>query len=139
MQRTSEQQELIDSALAAGQRRIVRDFTPEQLAEWRQAVAEEEAAKEETIAGLRRMQAAEAEPGFFGDLRRAVSARLVAAHKQGRPPSTEPLGIDAQRLEAFREGALSLTDDELRRLIDALGLQLVQPIPRPRDRQESPA
>jgi len=138
-QRTPEQQKQIDEAIQAGERRVMTDFTPEQSAQWRAAADEEEASRPETIKSIRRMREAAQEPGVFGDLRRAISARLLAEHRQGRPPSTEPLSIDARRLEEFREGVAPLPADDLRRLIEILGLQLVQAIPPVHDRQETPA
>jgi len=72
MQLTPEQQEQVRQAKAAGQRRVHLRFTPEQRNAWQAAVEEELAAKDENIAHLRKVRAAAEQPGFFGDLRRAI-------------------------------------------------------------------
>ncbi len=72
MQLTPEQQEQVRQAKAAAERRVHLRFTPEQRSEWRAAVEEELAAKDENIAHWRKVHAEAELPGFFGDLRRAV-------------------------------------------------------------------
>ena len=105
-------------------RRINVEFTPEQREAWRKAVEEEEANKEATIAHHRRIMAAAAEPGFLGDLRRAINAsgrRVVALPKE--------IGVDARLLDDFRAGEAELPAAAIARLVDALGLRLMQEIP----------
>ncbi len=105
-------------------RRLNIEFTPEQREAWRQAVAEEEANKEATIAHHRRIMAAAAEPGFLGDLRRAINAsgpRAITLPKE--------IGVDARLLDNFRADEAELPADALARLVDALGLRLMQEIP----------
>lgn len=62
MQLTPEQQEQVRQARAAGERRLHLRFTPDQRSEWRAAVEEELAAKEENIAHLRKVQAEAEQP-----------------------------------------------------------------------------
>lgn len=72
MQRTPEQDEQLKKAKAAGTQRVALCFTPEQKAEWRAAVEQEMAGKEENIAHFRKIKSAAEQPGFFGDVRRAI-------------------------------------------------------------------
>ncbi len=124
MNRTPEQLQELEAAIAAGKRRIVREFTPAQREAWRRAVEEEEANKEATIAHHRRIMAAAAEPGFLGDLRRAINAsghRVITLPKE--------IGVDGRLLDDFRAGEAELPADIIARLVDTLGLRLMQEIP----------
>ncbi len=105
-------------------RRLSIEFTLEQREAWRKAVEEEEANKEATIAHHRRIVAAAAMPGFFGDLRRAINA---SGHRVITLP--EEIGIDARLLDDFRAGEADLSPNAIARLVDALGLRLMQEIP----------
>ena len=86
---------------------------------------EELAGKEENIAHLRKIQAAAEQPGFFGDLRRAI----VASRRSVDELSAE-IGVDQRLLSDFRAGDTELPAAALERLVDTLGLRLMQEIPR---------
>lgn len=126
MQLTPEQREQVDAARAAGQRRVMLEFTPEQKADWQTAVDSALAEKDQVIADFHRMRAAEAEETFSGRLRRAITA------SRSNPKSlAEQIGVDWQLLADFRCGDATLPTDVLDRLITALGLRLMQEIPAP--------
>ena len=125
MQLTPEQQEQVRQAKAAGDTRVTIGFTTEQKSEWVTAVEQELAGKAENIAHLRKIKAAANLPGFFGDVRRAIalSRRPVDA-------LAAEIGVDWRVLSDFRAGDAELPSAVLERLIDALGLRLMQEIPR---------
>jgi hypothetical protein len=100
--------------------RIMIQFTPEQKEEYERAVEEEEASREANIAFVKRMDAATDEPGFSGDLRRAIRS----SRRDQRELARE-LGIEVQLLEAFRAGDAALPSDVVDRLVALLGLKLV--------------
>jgi len=121
MKLTSEQQAEVERQRREnlGQRVMIQ-FTPEQAAEYRRAVAEEEAAREANIAAVKKKDAAAAKPGFSGDLRRAINASRTDIRELSRE-----LGVDARLLEAFRRGDAPLPSDAVDRLVALLGLKLV--------------
>ena len=125
MQLTPEQQQQVLQAKANGDKRLTIQFTPEQRAEWTAAVQEELAGKEENIAHFRKLQAAAQQPGFFGDIRRAIvlSRRPVDELAQ-------KIGVHPSQFSAFRAGDAELPSASLDRLIEVLGLRLMQEIPR---------
>jgi len=100
--------------------RIMIQFTPEQAAEYERAVAEEEASREANIAKVKKMDAAAAEVGFSGELRRAIRS----CHRDHRELA-RTLGIDVELLDAFRAGDAALPSDVIDRLVELLGLKLV--------------
>lgn len=103
--------------------RVRIEFTPEQRAEYAQAVAEEEASVAPNRERFQKRQQAAREPGFSGDLRRAINA--------ARRPSRElaaQLGIDVQLLEDFRCGDATLPTDVVDRLVGVLRLRLMAEI-----------
>ena len=122
---TPEQLEQVREAKARGERRATISFTPEQRKAWRQSVEKELACKDENLAAFRNIVAAAEQPGFFGDLRRAIllsrrtPAELSAA-----------IGVDLREFLDFRTGDADLRAAPLDRLIATLGLRLVQEIPR---------
>ena len=125
MQLTPEQEEHVRQAKARGERRVTVDWTPEQKQAWRQAVEQDLLGKEENIAQVRKLVAAAEQPGFFGDVRRAIV--------QSRRSPTElctALGIDPHVLSDFRAGNADLPSAALEHLIETLGLRLMQEIPR---------
>lgn len=85
----------------------------------RQAL-DEQAHKQETLELEQRLEAAAAQPGLSGELRRALRAAKVwpdvVAHD---------CGIDAKRFRAFLADEDSLPSAELDRLAVRLGLHLV--------------
>lgn len=100
-------------------------FTPDQEQDWRRAVAKEEAGRDANLAQVRKLEQAERETGFSGDLRRAINA---AAR---RPEHlAEELGVDVALLEGFRSGEATLPSDIVDRLVALLGLRLMAEIPR---------
>jgi hypothetical protein len=125
MQLTPEQLEQVREAKARGERCATISFTPAQQKTWRQAAENELAGKDENLTVFRKIVAAAEQPGFFGDLRRAIllsrrsSAELSAA-----------IGVDAGQLSDFRAGDAELPAASIDRLIEALSLRLVQEIPR---------
>lgn len=125
MSLTPEQQDEVRKARAAGDKRVTIGFTAQQKEQWEAAVRKELAGKEENIAHLREIQTAAAQPGFFGDLRRAIAA--------SRRPIDElaaTIGVDQRLLSDFRSGNAELSAAALERLVDTLGLRLMQEIPR---------
>ncbi|MBX3440368.1 MAG: hypothetical protein KF861_22955 [Planctomycetaceae bacterium] len=103
--------------------RVTMDFTPEQEAAWRQAAAEEDARKGERQEHQRALNAAAKQPGFFGDLRRAL-----AAH--GRQMEiAERIGVSFQELDDFCLGQAALPPAAIDALVSTLGLRLMQEIP----------
>lgn len=124
MQLTPEQREQVESAKAAGEHRVVLEFTPEQRADWEAARDAALAEKDEVIASLHRMQAAETEETFSGRLRRAITAS-----RRNPEALANEIGIDPQTFANFRCGDTTLPSDVIDRLIAALGLRLMQEIP----------
>ncbi len=125
MHLTPEQQERIRQAKAAGEKRVTLSFTPQQKAEWEAAVQQELAGKEANIAHFRKIKAAAEQLGFFGDVRRAIAL--------SRRPVRElahEIGVDSTLLSDFRAGDAELPSAAVDRLIETLGLRLMQEIPR---------
>jgi hypothetical protein len=125
MQLTPEQQEQLRQAKAAGQRRVTMQFTAEQKEYYRAAVQEELAGKEENIAHIRKLHAAAQQPGFFGDVRRAI-----ASSRRATDELANEIGVTSRLLSDFRAGDAELPPAALNRLIEALNLRLMQEIPR---------
>lgn len=124
MRLTAEQQEQLQRARAAQQHRVNLEFTAEQRAAWQQAAAEEQACKAENFAHFRKIESAAQEPGFFGDIRRAI----LVSRRSPIELSAE-IGVDPLMLSDFRAGTAELPAGALSRLIEVLGLRLVQEIP----------
>ena len=122
---TPEQQDEVRKAKAAGDNRVTIGFTAQQKDQWEAAVQEELAGKEENIAHLRKIQAAAEQPGFFGDLRRAI-----VASRRSVDELSAGIGVDQRLLSDFRAGDAELPAAALERLVDTLGLRLMQEIPR---------
>jgi hypothetical protein len=125
MQLTPDQQNEIQQAKAAGEKRVHLSLTAEQRNEWRAAVEEELAGKDENITHIRKIRTAAEQPGFFGDVRRAIilSRRPVAELAKG-------VGVDLLLFSDFRAGEADLPPAALDRLLEVLGLRLMQEIPR---------
>ena len=124
-QLTREQQEQVRQAKAAGERRVTLRFTPEQRSEWESAVQEELAGKEANIAHFRKIEAAAQQRGFFGDVRRAI----ILSRRPLEGLAAE-IGVDSMLLSDFRAGDAELPPAALDRLIETLGLRLMQELPR---------
>ena len=127
MDLTPEQQEQVRRAKAAGEKRVRLSFTPQQKAEWEAALQRELAGREENIAHFRKIQAAAEQPGFFGDVRRAIALSRKPIHQLAAE-----IGVDATLLSDFRAGEEHLPAAALDRLLESLGLRLMQEIPRAR-------
>jgi len=125
MQWTSEQLEQMRQAKERGERRVTVGFTQEQKEAYQQAVAQELAGKEENIAHFRKVQSAAEQSGFFGDVRRAI---LQVRPSIGDLAAT--IGVEPRLLSDFLAGEADLPSAALDRLIEALGLRLMQEIPR---------
>ena len=125
MQLTPEQQQQVQEAKAAGERRVLLRFTLDQKEEWQAAVQQELAGKEENLIHFRKIKAAAEKRGFFGDVRRAISAAR-------RPPDelAREIGVDPRLLSDFRAGDAELPVASLDRLLEVLGLRLMQEIAR---------
>jgi hypothetical protein len=125
MELTPEQQAQIQQAKERGKQRVTVQFTDDQRKAYREAVARELAGKEENTAQINRIVRAAEQPGFFGDVRRAILA--------SRRPVSElaaAIGVDPQRLSDFRAGNEELPAGALDRLLETLGLRLMQEIRR---------
>jgi hypothetical protein len=125
MQLTPEQQAQLRRAQAAGEKRTALSFTPQQKAEWEATVQQESAGREENVDRLRKIKAAAEMAGFWGDLRRAMaSSRRPVQELAGE------IGVDWRLLSDFRAGDAELSSPAVDRLVAALGLRLMQEIPR---------
>jgi hypothetical protein len=125
MHLTSEQQEQIQQSKASGAQRIHLELTPAQKRDWQAAADAEVAGKPDNLAHLRKIKAAAASPGFFGDIRRAM---LLS-----RRPISElaaAIAVDTQVLSDFRAAEAELPASALDRLLSELGLRVMQEIPR---------
>ena len=125
MELTPEQREEVRMAKAAGDKRATIDFTAQQEQEWESTVQEELAGKDENIAYFRRIKVAAEQPGFFGDVRRAI-----ALSRRSVDELCEEIGVDQRLLSDFRAGDAELLPDALEQLLQTLGLRLMQEIPR---------
>jgi hypothetical protein len=70
------------------------------------------------------MTAAE-QPGFFGDIRRAI---LLSRRPTGELAAA--IGVDTRIFSEFRTGEAELPAAALDRLLEVLGLRVMQEIPR---------
>ena len=125
MQLTPEQQRQVQQGRDGGDRRASVRFTTEQRKSWREAVEQELAGQGENIAHFRKIKAAAVQPGFFGDVRRAI---ILSRSPIGELAAS--IGVDAHVLSDFRAGESQLPAAALERLIETLGLRLMQEIPR---------
>jgi hypothetical protein len=125
MQLTPQQQQQIREAKESGQRRSLVSFTPQQRKSWRDSVQQELAAKEQNVAHIQQLMLAAEEPGFFGDVRRAI---LLSQRPVAELATT--IGVEPQQLSSFRAGTEELPSAALNLLIETLGLRLMQEIPR---------
>src|SRR5208337_4152320 len=122
---TPEQQTQLAQAKSVGEKRATLSFTAQQKAEWETAVQQELAGREENLDHLRKIKAAAEQGGFLGDLRRAIAL--------SRRPVQElaaEISVDWRLLSDFRSGDAELPSPALDRLVAALGLRLIQEIPR---------
>jgi hypothetical protein len=125
MELTPEQKNQARQAKERGERRVFVQFTPEQRKAYRETVEQELASKDENIAHVRKIVAAADLPGFFGDVRRAI---LLLRPSIGDLASA--IGVEPRMLSDFQAGDAELPAASLDRLIETLGLRLMQDIPR---------
>ncbi len=97
------------------------------------AIEEEEAHQEETLAQCHRLIAAGDEPGFCGDVRRAIHGSGVSLEK-----IADAAGIEVFALCDFLEGTSELTSTQIAAIVQLLNLQLVRPIPASGKKSPSP-
>jgi ribosome-binding protein aMBF1 (putative translation factor) len=96
-----------------------RRLSPDEAAGYRQLRARIDSEKDEIFARRDAQELAEQEPGFSGDLRRAITAAQTPSHDLA-----DQLGIDVLLLEEFRAGNATLPSDVISRLVAILGLRL---------------
>ena len=125
MELTPEQKEQVRQSRAAGVRRVTLRFTAEQRKEWRAAAQQGLAGKEENLAYFHKLKAAAERPGFFGDVRRAI-----ASSRRPTDELADEIGVEWRLLSDFCAGDGELPAAALDRLIEALGLRLMQEIAR---------
>ena len=125
MQLTPEQQEDVLRAKARDERRVMIRFTPGQKQAWLHAVEQELAAKGENIGRFHKFKAAAEQPGFLGDVRRAI-----AQSRRTTAELSAAIEVDSNIFSDFRAGEAELPCASLERLVEALGLRLMQEIPR---------
>lgn len=125
MHLTPEQKDQLQQAKKRGERRVPIQFTPEQRKAYRDAVEREMAGKEENIAHCRKIKTAAEQPGFFGDVRRAI---LLSRPSIGEMAVT--IGVEPRVLSNFQAGEAELPAVALDRLIETLGLRLMHEIPK---------
>ena len=122
---TPEQQQIVDKARAAGEKRVTLRFTPEQKVEWQEALQQELDGRGETIAHIQKIKAVAEQPGFFGDVRRAI-----ALSRRRIDELANVSGIDVRLLSDFRAGEADLPSAALDRLLDFLRLRVMLEIRR---------
>jgi hypothetical protein len=129
MKLTTEQRDEIERQRRSepGRRSFMLQFTPEQRDEYRRIAAEEDAGREENVAWLKKLRAAEQEHGFSGDLRRAINTSRRPLRELA-----ETLGVSLDVLQAFRAGEGPLPTDVVDRLTELLNLRLMAEIGRSR-------
>jgi hypothetical protein len=125
MQLTPQQQQQLKQAKAHGEQRVTLQFTSEQSKAYREAVEQELAGKEANTAHIRKIVAATEQPGFFGDVRRAI---MLSQRSIGELATV--INVEPRVLSDFRAGDAELPALVLDRLIETLGLRLMQEIPK---------
>ena len=125
MKMTPEQQEQVRKAKAAGEQRTTLQFTDDQRGKWKSAVEQELSGKDGNIDHLLKIRVEAEKPGFFGDVRRAI---VVSRHPVAE--IADEIGVDVCLLSDFRAGDADLPAAAIDRLIEILGLRLMQEIPR---------
>jgi len=88
------------------------------------AIAEEDQHQVQTIAQVERLMAASEEPGFSGDLRRAIHSSQMPLEQIAAAAK-----IEVFALCDFLEGTAELTSGQITAIVQLLNLQLMRPIP----------
>jgi hypothetical protein len=125
MEFTPQQKEHIRDAKQRGEQRIYTQLTPDQKKAYQEAVALEMAGKDANIARVQKLKAAAEQPGFLGDIRRAI---LVS--RPSIPKLAAEISVDERLLSDFQIGDAELPAAALDRLLEKLGLRLMQEIPK---------
>jgi hypothetical protein len=125
MELTPEQKNQVHHAKERGEQRVTVQFTSEQRKTYQETVEQELAGKDENIAQMRQIIRAAEQPGFFGDVRRAI---IVSRRPIGELAIA--IGVDPQLLSDFRAGNEEFPAGALDRLLETLGLRLMQEIRR---------
>ena len=125
MQLTPEQQTQVAQAKSVGDQRVTVSFTPQQRVEWETAAEQELTGREENREHMWKIKSAAEQEGFLGDLRRAI-----ALSRRPVQQLAAEIGVDWRLLSDFRSGDAELPSPALDRLVAALGLRLMQEIPR---------
>lgn len=102
----------------------IHESTPEAAERYERLAEAIEAEKPDIIRRARLAIAAGDEPGFRGDLRRAIHATGVTQEK-----IAEGAGIHVFSLCDFLEGTAELTSTQIGAIVELLGFQLVRTIP----------
>jgi hypothetical protein len=100
--------------------RLRIELTEEQRREYQLAVAAEQSGRDDNIARLRNIEAAEKAAGFSGDLRRAIRDQWGPAKYE----LADRIGVERELFEKFRAGDADLPSGAVDRLVELLGLQL---------------
>lgn len=87
------------------------------------AIEEEDRYQAKTIEQVHRLMAAGDEPGFCGDVRRAIHSSGIQLEK-----IAAAAGINVFALCDFLEGTAELSSTQLAAVVQLLGLQLVRPL-----------
>ena len=95
--------------------------TAEESARWRAAMEEEQQARPENIARLKRLDAALAERSVAGQLRRAIVERRIRTRELA-----ERCGVSVADLDGFLFGETALDSDAFGRVAAALQYELVE-------------
>lgn len=96
-----------------------RPLTPDGASRYRQLRSQIEAERPSIRERRDAQEQAEQEPGFSGDLRRAITAACRPSHELAAAA-----GVDVQQFEEFRAGRATLPSDVIDRLVDVLELRL---------------
>jgi hypothetical protein len=104
--------------------RPVHVLTPEEAERFDRLAEVVEAEKSDIIRQAKRLMAAGDEPGFNGDLRRAIHGSGVVLEK-----IANAAGMHVFALCDFLEGTAELTSGQIAAIAQFLGLQLVRTIP----------
>lgn len=121
MKLTIEQQASIARQRGEGRRSLVVEATTEQQGEYREVVARELAGKGANIEHSRKRRIASQEPGFSGDLRRAINATRKPAQDLA-----QELGLDPELIDQFCAGDVVLSSNDIDSLVEHLGLRLMK-------------
>ncbi|MDZ4685833.1 MAG: hypothetical protein SH850_12260 [Planctomycetaceae bacterium] len=113
--------------------RVIHELTPEEAERFNQLADLVDAEKPDIIRRARLTIAAGDEPGFSGDLRRAIHSGGVKLEKLA-----EAAQIHVFSLCDFLEGTADLTSTQIAAIVQLLGVLLVRPFPIDAPRKPRP-